>query len=251
MTLEEFVQQIADFNKWTFAQKIRAFGWFLQVYKGESHFMPADVGACFDELGLQRPASIGPFFQSMTSSNPKQMLKSARGYSLERRVKEQFDAAYGERESTVAVHALLADLPARIPGIDERAYLNEALVCFKHKAFRAAMVMAWNLAYDQFEHWILNDAARLAKFNAQLPVSYPKADVSVINDIDDFSHLKESEVLTVVKKSGVIGVSLQKVMKEKLDRRNTVAHPSNIVVKPVNAEDYITDLVENVVLKLT
>lgn len=250
MTLEEFAQQIPDFNKWNYAQKTRFFGWYLQTHKNKPHFKPADVTACFKELGLDRPVNIGRLIQSMTESKPKQVLKSANGYSLERRVKEQFDTAYGERESTVAVHAMLAELPGRIPGIDERAYLNEVLTCFKHKAFRAAIVMAWNLAYDHFERWLLDDPARLAQFNTQLPLSFPKDDVKAINGVEDFSFLREDQVLTVAKKSRLISVSLHKVMKEKLDRRNAVAHPSDIVVKPVNAEDYITDLVENVVLML-
>lgn len=251
MTLEEFVQQIPGFNGWNYAEKIRAFAWYVQTYRGKAHFQPADVGRCFTELGLERPASIGPFFQAMMKSKPKQLLKSAKGYSLERRLKEQFDAAYGEREASIAVHKMLAELPAKVPGIEERAYLNEALTCFKHKAFRAAITMAWNLAYDHFLRCILNDPARLAKFNAQLPVSYPKADVKVINDIDDFSFLKEDQVLTVAKKCNLLSVSLHKVMKEKLDRRNAVAHPANIGVYQVTAEDCIKDLVENVVLKLT
>jgi hypothetical protein len=251
VTLEEFVQQIPDFNKWKHAEKIRAFGWYLQSHVGKAHFKPADINACFDELQYERPSNTARFLQSMTETKPKQMLKSTQGYALERRVREKFDGAYGEREATVVVHRILSDLPSKVPGIDERAYLNEALACFKNKAFRAAIVMAWNLAYDHFERYILNDPARLAKFNAQLPVTYPKADISFIIGIDDLSFLREDQVLTVAKKCGLLSNGLHKVMKEKLERRNAVAHASTIGVFQPTAEECIKDLVENVVLKLT
>lgn len=39
-------------------------------------------------------------------------------------------------------------------------------------------------------------------------------------------------------------------MSAKLDRRNTAAHPSDVVITALTAEEYISDLVNNVVLKL-
>ncbi len=186
----------------------------------------------------------------MTRSKPKQLLKTAKGYALERRLKEAFDTAFGQREATIVVDKMLSELPSKVPGIEERAFLNETLTCFRHQAFRAAIVMAWNLAYDHFLHWVFDDPTRLAAFNARLPITFANAEVKVINGIDDFSHLREDQVLTVAKKASLLGTSLHKVMKEKLDRRNAVAHPSGIVVAQVTAEDCIKDLVENVVLKL-
>lgn len=251
MTLEELIQQISDFHKWSFADKVRLFGWYLQTYDGMAHFQPADIRGCFAKLGLEQPSNLPRSCQALTETKPPQFLKSTKGYSLERRAKEKLDGDYGEREATIAVHKMLSELPSKVPGIEERDFLNEALTCFKHKAFRAAIVMAWNLAYDHFIRWIYNDAARLASFNSQLPLSYKKADISVVNLIDDFSFLKEHQVLTVAKSAKLISPSLHKVMQEKLDRRNAVAHPSNIAVHQVTAEDCIKDLVENVVLRLT
>jgi hypothetical protein len=251
MKLAESVASISGFTSWNHANKIKYFAWFHYTQSGKSYFTASDIKKCYDELHMAPPANPGSFLSAMESRKPKEALKVAKGYKLEQRVREAFDQKYGEREATVTVQKMLAELPAKIPGIEEREFLSEAITCFKHKAFRAAIVMAWNLAYDHFLRWVMNDSARLAKFNAQLPKSYPKANVGVIGNLDDFSHLKEDQVLTVAKNGGVLANSLHKVMKEKLDRRNAVAHPSNIVVAPVTAEDCITDLVENVVRRLT
>jgi hypothetical protein len=42
-----------------------------------------------------------------------------------------------------------------------------------------------------------------------------------------------------------------KILKDKLDRRNIAAHPSSVVVVQSQADDVVTDLVNNVVLALT
>jgi hypothetical protein len=56
--------------------------------------------------------------------------------------------------------------------------------------------------------------------------------------------------LQVCKSALLISGSVHKIMKEKLDRRNIAAHPSGVGTFAPTAEEYIKDLVENVVLKL-
>ena len=109
--------------------------------------------------------------------------------------------------------------------------------------------MVWNLAYDHLCKIVMNDAQHLAAFNTQLPRSFPKADISSINNRDDFEALKESQVLQVAKSANIISGSVHKILKEKLDRRNIAAHPSNVTVSRLTAEDFILDLIQNVVLK--
>jgi hypothetical protein len=84
----------------------------------------------------------------MLSRKPKEVLRDPRGYLLETRIREPLEARFGQRAATTQVDKLLAELPTRIPNLVERDFLKEALICFRHKAFRAAIVMTWNLAYD-------------------------------------------------------------------------------------------------------
>jgi hypothetical protein len=58
------------------------------------------------------------------------------------------------------------------------------------------------------------------------------------------------QILQVCKSANIITGSLHKILKEKLDRRNVAAHPSQVVVSQLTAEDFIKDVVENVVLSL-
>jgi hypothetical protein len=248
MELAELPSLIPGLRNWSHAEMIKAFGWFLHTYKGNGSFTPADIRACYEELHYSPPSNVGPFLSAMAERSPKEALKGTLGYKLESRVRESFDSRSGQRAATVHVHRLLSELPPRIPAASERGYLEEALICFRHRAFRAAVVMCWNLAFDHLCEFVL--AKHLAAFNAQLPKSFPKADISKISKRDDLGELRESQVLQVCRSANIISGSLHKVLKEKLDRRNIAAHPSGVVTSEPTAEEYIRDLVENAVLRL-
>jgi hypothetical protein len=167
---------------------------------------------------------------------------------LETRIRDPLEAKYGVRAATIQVDKLLSDLPTKIPNLAERDFLKEALICFRNKAFRAAIVMTWNLAYDHLCEYVLQ--RKLSEFNVQLPRSFARADISCITKKEDFSELKEFQVLQVCRSANITSKDVHKVLKEKLDRRNTYAHPSTLTLAPQTAEEYIIDLVGNVVLML-
>jgi hypothetical protein len=248
MDLTDLPRLIPGLAKWSHAELIKAFAWHLQTHKGQGYFTPADIRACYEGLDYSPPSNVGPFLSAMAERHPKEALKGPLGYKLESRVRESFDSRFGQRAATVHVHKLLSELPARIAVAVQRGYLEEALICFRHRAFRGALVMCWNLAFDHLCEFVL--AKHLANFNAQLPKSFPRADISQIIKRDDFAELKESQVLQVCRSATIISGSLHKVFKEKLDRRNIAAHPSGVATSELTAEEFIRDLIENAVLKL-
>lgn len=108
--------------------------------------------------------------------------------------------------------------------------------------------MTWNLAYDHLCNSVLSK--HLTDFNAQLSTTYPKHRVKAIKNFDDFLDLKEFEMIQVCKSSRIISSNIHKILQEKLTRRNIAAHPSTVSITQLQAEDFISDLVENVILKL-
>jgi hypothetical protein len=249
VNLEELVNSISGFSSWSHADTISFFAWFVQSKRAKDRFMPADIKACYSELGMNEPSAIQPFLVAMEKRKPKAVLRDSRGYSLEKRVRDSWQAQYGQRNATAMADKLLLELSAKMPNLAEQSFLDEAVICFRHRAFRAAIVMTWNLAYDHLCGHVLSDTQLLQDFNAQLPKSFRAARISVVNKRDDFAELKESEVLQVCRSSNIITGDVFKILKEKLDKRNTAAHPSTVVISPHTAEEYIIDLVTNVVLK--
>jgi hypothetical protein len=249
MQLSDLVAGIEQFAEWRHADKIKLFAWHLHAHKKLSAFQPEHLSECFAILSLAPPSAVRPFLVAMSQKSPPEVIKGKQGYFLELRVRQHFEAKYGQRNSTIQVDALLSGLPDKIPSLKEKAYLEEALICFRHKAIRAAIVMTWNVAFDHLLTFLLDK--HLTAFNGQLPKSFPKADILAITKRDDFLSLKESQVLQVAKTANIISPNLHKIFKEKLDRRNMAAHPSDIDLGQLTAEEFIKDLVENAILKLS
>jgi hypothetical protein len=94
----------------------------------------------------------------------------------------------------------------------------------------------------------------LADFNTRWAVVFPahhKNVVKTIVGIDDFGdNLKESEVIKIAKSASIISNDVGKILEQKLGRRNSAAHPSGVKIEQLQAEEFIDDLVKNVVLKI-
>ncbi|MHC5733181.1 MAG: hypothetical protein ACYTXY_55975, partial [Nostoc sp.] len=80
---------------------------------------------------------------------PKEVVQDKRGYYLVRQVREKLDQEYGQRQTSIQVDQLLTELPDKVSDVAEQVFLQEAIACFRCGAFRAAIVMSWNLAFDQ------------------------------------------------------------------------------------------------------
>lgn len=250
MEVGEFIRQIPGFAAKNHPEKIKTFGWFLHTQRGQDRFSAADIRKCYDDVHLDQPANTNRFLDSLAEKTPPELLKDARGYRLTQSVRDRFDKAFGQVEAVVVVEKMLSDLPGKIADDGERLFLTEVLTCYKHDARRAAIVMTWNLAYDHLVRWVLDDAQRLADFNAGIPKRNPKKAHITITKREDFDELKEDETLDIV--GGLPGFSgnIKRLLKEKLGRRNTFAHPSTLIVERAQVDDMITDLVNNVALNL-
>jgi hypothetical protein len=250
MNLEEFAQLVPALSGMSHVERIRHFAWFMLTQEQRERFGTADVRRCYEQLHYALPGNISQQLQQMADKKPPDLLKDRRGFRLEGRVKEQFDGKYGQRQATIAVDAMLQGLPGKISDEAERLFLSEALTCFRSRAFRATIVMTWNVAYDHLLNWIM--ASHLPAFNAAIPRKFPKKASVTITAKEDFSEeFKEFDVIELCGIAGIIPSNMKKILNDKLTRRNLAAHPSLVEIKQYQAEDAISDLVENVILKLT
>lgn len=249
MTLEEFGRIVPGLSVMSHVEKIIHLAWFVLTQNNQDRFSPSDIRTCYEQLHFSPPANIGSQLRQMAEKKPPQLLKDARGYRLEVRTKEQLDGKYSARTATVAVDAMLQSLPGKVSDEAARLFLSEALICFRNKAFRASIVMTWNLAYDHLLNWIVSN--HLPAFNAAIGRRFPKRTSVNVSKKDDFGEeFKESEVIEICGTAGIVLDNIKKILNDKLTRRNMAAHPSLIMIGQSQAEDTITDLVSNVILKL-
>lgn len=244
----DYVKSIPGFSNNTTTNKVKYFSWYLAKVCGKEEFTGTDILNCFQQAKFPKPETVSPYLKSLANRLDPFLIKSGRKYSLSHTAEEEYERSYGQREETIAVQALLSELPQRLSLDSERQYLEEALKCFRSGAFRATVVMTWNLTFDHLCNVILSKHE--SAFNTQLPKTYPKSDIKEIKHRDDFEGLKEHQVLQVAKSCRAITGSVHKILDEKLKRRNVAAHPSGIAINQHTAEEFVLDLIENVVLKL-
>jgi hypothetical protein len=250
MELIELVNQVNAFDGASPSEKIRLFAWWLHTHRGMATFKTTDIRGCYEMLHLP-PPNVAMYLIRMTETKPPKALRKGDNYNLTRIARVDLDAKYGVHPTIVQVSKLLTDLPDQVPDLAEKAFLGEAIDCYRVRAYRACIVMTWNLAFDHLLNWILRDPARLAAFNTAISKRYPKRVGTVIKAYDDFAdEFKESEIIEVCNTAQTVSGNIVKILKEKLIKRNIAAHPSSVVVVQSQADDVVTDLVNNVVLAL-
>jgi hypothetical protein len=254
MQLHELINQVPEFDKMAPRDKIRLFAWYLHTHKRQEHFGSDHIRALYKELYMV-PDDVGKYIMRMHAVNNPDLARERQGFKLTRAVRSHLDAKYGGHPSMQAVSELLTDLPDKVPDVAEKVFLAEAIDCYRVKAYRACIVMIWNLAFDHLLNWILKEPSRLTAFNAAVTKRFqntPKKTHIVINRYDDFADdLKEFEIIELCKTANLLNDNLIRTLKEKLGKRNAAAHPSTMVVVQSQADDVVTDLVNNVVLALT
>ncbi|MEO7966254.1 MAG: hypothetical protein ABIT38_20320 [Gemmatimonadaceae bacterium] len=253
MTAAEFVASIAGFSDRTHADKIKLFGWYLLTYRRLEDFRVGDIRDCYDTASLELPVNLARSVDALAEKKPPELLKKNGLYRLHATVRADLNGRYGQHETTIQITRLLKELPGKVSDDAERLFLSEAITCYSHRAFRAAIVMTWNLAYDHLLNWLIAAPARIAAFNASIAgrIGPKKAAGMLIVKREDFEELKEGEVLDICSNAGVFPSSnIKKLLDTQLTKRNMAAHPSLIVIGEPEANETINTLVSNVVLKL-
>lgn len=142
----------------------------------------------------------------------------------------------------------LETLVAKVVDPRQSSFLAEIIKCLNAGANRAAIIMAWNLAYDHLRHWVYK--RRLSAFNGELTIRFRRKGRTYdqITRIDDFEELRERLVLEVCEKAQLIDGHQRDVLFEGMKERNRFAHPSSAEATAAIAAGHIKDLLENVVL---
>lgn len=223
--------------------------WFVEARQQRASFDGAHLRQCFKDAGVD-PPDMSIYLPRLAAKKPPQLVKEKGGYRLAGSVRRALDSRLGSDPTTVAVTKVLSDLPARVPNLAEREFLTESLNCYRVRAYRAAVIMAWNLAYDHLVRWVVADATRIASMNAGLALKYPKKNLTLAKQ-EDADELKESEFIEAARTGNLLDKNTAQILREKLGRRNMAAHPSRVSITQHSADDMITDLVMNVILKLT
>jgi hypothetical protein len=130
-----------------------------------------------------------------------------------------------------SVSAKLRELAKQGTLNTRQTYLfDETVSNLETGAYRSAVVMGWNLAYDIIRQWVFDDATRRAAFNTELAKIVDKSGkprFDPVSNYPDFYDLGEKILLDVCKGANLIGGNLYDDLRGYLRQRNNYAHASD------------------------
>ncbi len=226
------------------------FVYFLTVECGDDFATTVSIKKCYHACDLSSPSWLASHLSNGLKSKPKRFVRRDGGYRLEHHRRSEIEGLLGCELSSLQTSATLNGLESKLPVGNERDFLQETTKCFAAGAFRAAVVMCWNLVLHHMQTYILQDFVRLASFNATLSRNTDtRVKVKSVHKQDDFTEMPENKFLLFCRESKLISTPIFKKLDRSLDDRNNAAHPSGVRVTPKFAEAYIEDLVQNTILK--
>ena len=247
--LKQFIADIDGFATWGHADKIRMFAWLQHHLRKKDRFLTGDINWCYSVLSY-KPSNTTQYLTNMEGRG--ELLQDKQGYYGEGKFVAKYGKNYGVHDITLNVRQKVKDVMALVPGIEKQDFMKEAEICLRHDAGRATIIMVWCVGFYHLCQFILKH--HLATFNTAFPKYYPDlhkvAKVKVMNTYDDFSTLKEFVVIDICKRDNIVNQNVAKILFEKLDKRNAAAHPSTVKIGQLQAENFIDELVQNVILAL-
>lgn len=162
--LQKHVRRFPDFESWELSKQLPFFAWVLLRFSQKEEFTSDDILRCLKHIDLRHPMYK---IYSQINRCPH-IVKTDYAYKLRWSTRDKLDWQLLSSARSIQIHKLLKSLPTKIPIEDEKTYLEETLKCYGCKAYRAAIVMCWNLAFHHLCNFILKDSTSLTRFNLTL-----------------------------------------------------------------------------------
>lgn len=222
---------------------------FLVYWAVEIHDVQAVDGKLlrqlFSALDLSEPTNPAVVFSKLKSAN--QLIKTVDGYRPSAHLKEATKKELENKPPLLKAEPHIESLLKKVIRPDAKHFLQEAHLCLRANAPRAAIVMTWIVVIDHLYEYVLKH--KLSDFNGELAKKNWKL-TSIVTK-DDFSEIKkEKDFIELCRAANMFNNDVRKILDEKLGIRNTAGHPSTVTVHGTKAANFIEDLVENVILKL-
>ncbi|WP_153797004.1 hypothetical protein [Foetidibacter luteolus] len=246
LKISELLDKVEGFENLTQKEQVKLMSFFFCVEHQVDSFLPSQIRSCFENESLRVPANVNNEVKKLTDEKPPTFVKKGSGYTFERNARKSLESVYLGSTHKQIISTTLRDLIPKLKSKEQQSFLEEAISCFEIKSFRAAIVMTWLLTMDTIYEFVL--ANKLSEFNNAIQ-AHGKYKKIVVSTKDNFSDIKESDFIELLRVAKIVSNDTRKILDEKLDFRNTCAHPNTVVIKETKAISFIEDIIENVVVK--
>lgn len=148
-------------------------------------------------------------------------VKGAEGWELNDEGRRTVAVILGESKPPLESERLKAALE-KVKNSEAHAFLEEAVNCYGHRLYRAAVVLSWVGALSLIYGYVVGN--KLTEFNAE--ATRRDADWRRATNADGLARMKEATFLIVAESIGVIGKSVKLQLEGCLNLRNACGHPN-------------------------
>jgi hypothetical protein len=133
-----------------------------------------------------------------------------------------------------------------ISNANSQNFVEESIVCFETRQYRAAIVLSWVGAVSVLYDWVV--ANDLAGFNAEATkhTANSKHPWTAAKNADDLARMKEPDFLHLLEKRSTLGKSVKQQLQKCLELRNGCGHPNTLQVAEHMVSSHIETLMLNV-----
>jgi hypothetical protein len=135
----------------------------------------------------------------------------------------------------------------KITNSDTQHFVEEAIVCFETRQYRAAVVLAWVGAVAVLQNYVQTNA--FAAFNTE--ASRRDSKWKQAKTADDLGRMKEHDFLDILESISVLGKNVKQELQRCLQLRNGCGHPNSLQVADHKVSAHIEDLILNVFAKFS
>ncbi|HKJ33082.1 MAG TPA: hypothetical protein VKA34_14695 [Balneolales bacterium] len=245
LIVNDLLNKVSDYESLTQKEQVKLISFFHCLEFDTNFFTKLDIKNEFDRQALSQPSNLSREVSKLISAKPPIFVSNGQGLKFHRFAKKELEETYLGAIHNQQVSTVLRELLEKIKGDQQKSFLEEAINCFEIKSYRAAVMLTWLLAMDILYEFILIPD-NLKKFNTAIHAhgKYKKLNISIK---ENFSDIKESDFIELLRVAKLISKDRRKILDEKLGIRNTCAHPNSIIIKEYKAISFIQDLVTNII----
>lgn len=247
MAIGNLIDKVENFNLLTQIEQVKLISFFYSIENNKENFSSSQIKDCFNQENLKIPTNIPQCFTKLTEGKNPIFLKKGSNYSFHRMIKKELIDIFLANRHTIQTSTILRSLLPKLTSDEQKSFLEEAVACFEINCYRASIIMIWLLTTDAIYEMVLSKY--LIEFNAAIQ-SHGKYKKIIVSKKEDFADIKELDFIELLRVGRIFSGDIRKILLEKLDFRNTAAHPNTIIIKETKAISFIEDLVENVILKI-
>jgi hypothetical protein len=234
---------------------VLAIGYIFENYRAMQQFSVADLREGFLEARLPLPTNLYDVVTKTAKqrllicdrkSKPFRYQLSSYGIDkVENRLQSLGLLERGEESNLITeISTTLNNSLTKIPDLDERGYIQEALSCVSHhiRAYRAAVLLAWaGVIYHLRKKVQAQGFDKFCQAYEELSLGKPKH----VSDIDDLEFCGDKDFLLVLERMGIIAdKAIRQQLENCLDLRNACAHPTQVAPKIHRLRAFFEDIIE-------